>query len=251
MLFKTAISTLAFMSEFTSGTKINDAKEHSTQLKQKDDRKLKREQRRSTGLLKKRLENGLVDDAKDRGGVKLEPDVGVLRGKDRQLKKEKNVCDPYFGTDGYGLCVSFCVARDNAKARFIKATGMMRLPCEACPPSCVVDGLMNDACAGATGEIGCGSCDGKLACFNAAGNIGEYSCVGVGVYPCAFSEGNIENNSCVGKYACFDTKGNIGSGSCIGEKSCCGNTTDIGDGLCNEDYECCDPNSQFCGGCGV
>ena len=103
MLFKTAISALT-VAVFPSGANSHlppDGVEHSTQLKQKDDRELKREQRHSTGLLEKHSQKGPVDDAKDKGDIKSDSDVGILRGKkDRELKKVVFGLDTLRGAEG-------------------------------------------------------------------------------------------------------------------------------------------------------
>ena len=143
MLFKTSITALTVVG-FTSGINIDllspepsDDMKHSTQLKQKDDRELKRKQRRSTSLLEKRHQKAPVDDAKDRVGAKFEPDVGILRGKTKKRKsneKEEVECDK---------------------------------------PTCVDDNG-GDACFGTTGKIECRSCLGYYACDGAEGTPSLY-----------------------------------------------------------------------------
>ena len=185
MLFKTSITALTVVG-FTSGINIDllspepsDDMKHSTQLKQKDDRELKRKQRRSTSLLEKRHQKAPVDDAKDRVGAKFEPDVGILRGKTKKRKsneKEEVECDK---------------------------------------PTCVDDNG-EDACDGATGKIECRSCLGLRACLGAEGTPSLYdfynfrypspcftllpSCVSICL-------GNIAEKSCLGGSACDGAKG--------------------------------------------
>ena len=153
MLFKTSITALTVVG-FTSGINIDllspepsDDMKHSTQLKQKDDRELKRKQRRSTSLLEKRHQKAPVDDAKDRVGAKFEPDVGILRGKNRQLKKEEVECDK---------------------------------------PTCVDDNG-DDACYGTTGKIECRSCLGDFACEGAKGTPSLYDMYYSFRYPSSFT----------------------------------------------------------------
>lgn len=235
MLFKTAISALT-VAVFPSGANSHlppDGVEHSTQLKQKDDRELKREQRHSTGLLEKHSQKGPVDDAKDKGDIKSDSDVGILRGKkDRELKKV------VFGSENDPTSM---------KERQLPATKVdvchwtpTKNP-TASPPS---DSSTKNPTASPTAPCTTPTCTGASACTGAGGNIGCGSCAGIRA--CSLKTGNIENGSCIGDLACYMASGNIGSDSCTGYGSCCGVTTDIGDNMCNEDLECCDPIQCNC-----
>lgn len=82
-----------------------------------------------------------------------------------------------------------------------------------------------DACKGIDDvtTVSCGSCNGKWACFNAAGPIGE--------------------NSCNYNDACGTQNHSIGVNSCNGFKACNGYandviTCDVGNNKCNGDKAC-------------
>ena len=104
--------------------------------------------------------------------------------------------------------------------------------------SCQPDTVGNDPCAGATGPIGAGSCNGDYACRNAAGPIGAGSCLGNSV--CQDAGGAVGAGSCDGFEACYETGGDVGDGSCLGNEACNAAGGAVGDGSCVGSQACVD-----------
>jgi hypothetical protein len=125
-----------------------------------------------------------------------------------------------------GRCSIFHAEEGVAKAhRDLSSSG----PCDAnsdisCMNCTMLDGTTagrkcdgKSACNNVnTTNVSCGSCNGVLACENAAGTIGESSCNGIRACGGLKAAGTIGGSSCNGKDAC----GLLKAAATIGENSC-------------------------------